>query len=409
MGEQDGRDPEMEALLHVENVDTEAITAQITKGKGGKAGVKPDEKSGTQKPVEQKPGEQKPGEQKPGEKIEVPNPETIRTDMLNEMFGDQFKTVEDVKKANIPEALKELPTLRQKVQELTDSLAKKPKHSFASDDIAKFNEFARETGIKDASIFNKINATDVANMSAMDALVLQHIIENPSLAGQESTVRRYFERRYDLDLTKIDPKKVDSGDLTQEQLDQNKLDYESNLIGVTSDGNKAKAKLQELKGKIHMPEIPAEETPVKKWTPEIETKQKAAWSTVNEKMGETFSTIPILPKGWKEPIINFVLPEEIKKTVLKDALDYVVSNQLEVNEANVKIVAKAMYSDIKESCEADIYHAIFERARSMTEEEVLKTIHNPSPKNSDTPPSKGEITTEEAEQQKAYNLEMGKK
>jgi hypothetical protein len=45
----------------------------------------------------------------------------------------------------------------------------------------------------------------------------------------------------------------------------------------------------------------------------------------------------------------------------------------------------------------------------MTEEEILKVYHNPSPKNSDTPPGKGELTSEEAERQKAYDLETGKK
>ena len=404
MAENDGRDAEMEALLHVENVDTEAITAQITKGKGKKEATPPADKT----PLPPSPGTP-PAPPATPPKTEVPTPEAIRTTMLNEMFGEQYKTVDEVKKANIPEALKELTTLRQKNQELSDSLAKKPKHSFASDDIAKFNEFARETGIKDASVFNKINVTDVANMSAMDALVLQHIIENPSLAGQEPQVRRYFERKYDVDPTKIDPKKVESGDLTQAELDQNKLDYDSNLIGVTSDGNKAKTKLQELKGKIKMPDIPAEETPAKKWTPEIETKQKTAWSTVNEKMGETFSTIPIILEEGKEPIVNFVLPEEAKKSILQNALDYVVSNQMEVNETNVKSVANAMYSDILFNNRTKIYHAIFERARSMTEEEILKVYHNPSPKNSDTPPGKGELTSEEAERQKAYDLETGKK
>lgn len=408
MGEQDDRDAEMDALLKVEGADVEAITAQITKGKGGKKTTEP-AKPDPVKPDPIKPDPAKPDPGKPDPiKPEVPNPETIRAGMLSEMFGDQFKTVEDFKKANIPEALKELPTLRQKVQELSDSLAKKPKHAFASDDIAKFNEFARETGIKDASVFNKINATDVANMTVMDALVLQHIIENPSLAGQEPQVRRYFERKYDVDPAKIDPKKVESGDLTQEQLDQNKLDYESNLIGVTSDGNKAKTKLQELKGKIHMPETPAEETPAKKWTPEIETKQKTDWSKVNEKMGETFSTIPILLEEGKDPIVNFVLPEEAKKLVLQNALDYVVSNQLEVNPANVESVANAMFQDILHQNRTKIYHAIFERARSMTEEEILKVYHNPSPKNSDTPPGKGEVTSEEATRQKAYDLEMSK-
>ena len=146
----------------------------------------------------------------------------------------------------------------------------------------------------------------------------------------------------------------------------------------------------------------------KKWTPEIETKQKSVWSSVNEKMGEEFAKIPIVLKGAKEPIVNFVLPEETRKSILQNALDYVVSNQLEVNEDNVKSVAGAMYSDILFTHREDIYHAIFERARSLTEEEILKVYHNPSKKNTDAPPPTGGKDKLEEQRQAAYNIEMGK-
>jgi hypothetical protein len=264
----------------------------------------------------------------------------------------------------------------------------------------------RDTGIKDAAVFNKLNVTDVANMEDMDALVMQHIIEYPASAGKEPQVRRYFETKYNVDPSKIDPKRVEFGNLTQEELEQNKLDYESNLIGVTTDGGKAKAKLQELKGKIKMPDILADEPNNKsKWTPEIEKSQTTAWTEVNEKMGAEFAKIPITLKGGKEPIVNFVLPEESQKVILKNALDYVVSNQLEVNEANVTSVAQAMYSDILFTHREEIYHAIFERARSMTEEEILKVYHNPSPKNNDNPPPSGELDSEEVQRKKAFELE----
>ena len=386
----DGRNEELDALLQVEGVDTASITEQINKAKGITTPAP------TIPPVVNTPPPVIPAGSTPPPvtpQKEVPDPEAIKAAMLNEMFGEQFKTVEDVKKANISGSLQELETLRQRTQELETQLAKKPKHSFASDDIAKFNEFARETGIKDAGIFNKINGTDLANMSDMDALVMQHIIENPSLAGKEPQVRRYFETKYNVDKTK-----VEAGDLSEE-------DYEVNLIGVTSDGARAKTKLNELKGKIKMPETPADEPATTKWTPEIEATQKKAWSMVNEKMGETFSTLPITPKGWKEPIVNFVLPEEAKKSVLKNALDYVVSNQMEVNEANVRSVANSMYSDILFDNREEIWHTIAERVRSMSEQEFLKAYHNPAPKNNDTPPPSGEKPSIEVEREKAYLLE----
>lgn len=386
----DGRDAEMNALLEVQGVDKSAITEQINAIKGVKAEVKPEIKP------EIKP-EVKP-EIKPEIKPEVSDPETVRAGILNEMFGDQYKTVEDVKKANIPASLKERDELRQRVTELDALVKAKPKHQFANDDIAKMNEFVRETGIKDASVFNKLNAADLANMSDIDVLSLNHVIGNPRLAGENpQEIRGYFERKYN-----VDKAKVEAGDMTEQELKYNQMDMQA-------EADKARVKLQELKGKIKMPEVMADEAVTsKKWTPEIETKQKADWSAVNEKMGEEFAKIPIVLEGGKEPIVNFVLPEETKKSILQNALDYVVSNQMEVNEDNVKSVATAMYSDIVYSNRQKIYHAIFERARSMTEEDILKVYHNPSKKNSDTPPSGGGgESTLDKQRQAALNLELG--
>jgi hypothetical protein len=384
-------DEELELLMKAEGVDSAKIAEQITQKTGKVFDKIPDDK----KP-DDKPPEKKPDEKKPDIKSEVPNPEAIRAAMLNEMFGEQFKTVEDVKKANISASLHELATLRQKNQELETQVKAKPKHAFVNENVAKMNEFIRETKIEDVGVFNKINATDVANMDSMDALVLQHIIENPSLAGKEPQVRRYFETKYN-----VDSNKVDAGDLTQDEL-------EINLVGVTSDGTKAKAKLMELKSKIKMPEVPAEETPSgkSKWAPEVETQQKAIWETVNSKMGEEFAKIPIRIKGSTEPIVNFSIPEESKKAVLKTALDYAVSNQMEVNEANVKAVANMMYSELILANLDQITHAVFERARSMNEAEALKLYHNPSGKNNDNPDKTGEPESDEAKREKAYRGEL---
>ena len=388
-GNIDGRDDELDALQDIEGIDTAKITEQINKGKG----IKKEDLIPPPPIIESKPEKDV---VPPAENKDVPNPEILVNDRLKEIFGDRFTNIDELKKANIPAQLQELETLRQKNQTLETQLKTKPKHHYASDDIAKFDEFVRATNINDAGIFNRLNATDITNMDDMDALVLQHIVDNPKLAGKEPQVRRYFETRYN-----VDSKKVEEGEITQEEL-------EVNLIGIASDGAKAKQKLQDLKGKIKMPEIPEDEpTEVKnKWTPEIEAKQKAGWTVVNEKMGEEFSKLPIPIKGSTEPIVNFVLSEETKKVILGNALDYAVSNQLEINEANIKSIATSMYSDAILLNLDEIVHAIFERARSMTEQESLKVYHNPSEKNADTAPADGEPLTDEAKKERAYQAEL---
>lgn len=390
---QDGRDDEIDALLGIEGIDTDKIAEQVAKAKGEEPPPKKEEKP----PQDNIKPEEKPPAEPPKD---VPNPEAIRSAMLNEMFGEQFKTVEDVKKANIPEALKERETLRQENTTLKTQLQAKPKTQFVNEDIAKLNEFIRETGIKDVGVFNRLNVTDIANMSDIDALVFQHIIDNPSLANKEPQVRRYIETRYN-----VDPAKVETGDLTQEELDVN-------LIGVSSEGAKAKAKLLELKGKIKMPEPTPDEIPdggKKKWTAEEETSQKASWGVVNTKLGEKLGTLGIPIKGSDKPIVNFTVPEEIRNRALQNAVDFMVNNQMEVNEANVRSVAQMAHQELIYSNLDQIVQVVFEHARSMKEEDYLKLYHNPSPKvNTDNSGSGVGEVTDEAKLRRAFEAELNR-
>ncbi len=394
----DGRDDEINALLGIEGIDSEKIAAQVAQSKGEPPPAKSDGAGGIPPADTTKPEDKKPDPANPENKKDVPNPEAIRSAMLNEMFGEQFKTVEDVKKANIPASLQELETLRQKAQELETQLKVKPKTQFVNEDIAKLNEFVRETGIKDVAVFNRLNATDVANMSDIDALVFQHIIDNPSLASKEPQVRRYIETRYN-----VDSSKVESGDLTQEELD-------INLIGVATEGAKAKAKLLDLKGKIKMPEPTPDEISgegKKKWTPQMEAEQKTSWGVVNDRMGGKLGVLGIPIKGSDKPVINFAVPEEIRNKAMKDAVDFMINNQMEVNEANVKSVAQMAYQDLILNNLDQIVHAVFEHARSMKEEEYLKLYHNPSPKsNADTQGGAGGDISDEAKLRRAFEAEF---
>jgi cell division septum initiation protein DivIVA len=385
----DGRDDEINALLNIDGVDTAKLTEQITGRKGG-------DPPKTDPPKTDPPKIDPPKTDPP--KKDVPDPEAIKSAMLNEMFGEHFKTVEDVKKADIPKALQERETLRQRNTELETQLKAKPKTQFVNEDIAKLNEFIRETGIKDVAVFNRLNATDVANMDNIDALVFQHIVENPTLAGKEPQVRKWIETRHN-----VDSKKVESGDLTQEELD-------INLIGIASEGAKAKAKLQELKGKIKMPEVPADEKSEggkSRWTPEIETKQKAEWQKGYTKLYELFTAIEIPVKGGTAPIINFGIPEESRSAVLKNVTSYMVNNQLEVNEANVKAAINMARADLILGNLDQIIHAVSEHVRGLKEEEYLKLYHNPSPKkNTDTAGGGGAEVTDEAKLKRAFDAEM---
>ena len=323
------------------------------------------------------------------------------TGILKEIFGDQFTSVDDLKNKNIPNVLKEYDQLRQQVEalstekeELTGKLNLKPKTAFANDDLALFNEFVKTTGINSFDVFNRLNGVDPANMQYMDAIILSRLLDNPELTAKETQLRKHVEKTYN-----VDPEQVSEDDL------------EVNQIGLAQEGAKARAKLQELKGKLKLPE-PDQETPAgaPAWTPEQETQAKTTWSGANKAMAEKLSTIPYYLPNSKEPIINFAVPPESIKAIQEEAVQFALSNRMEATAENLETIARFMYSELKLRNEPLANHAIFEKARSLTKEEALKFYHNPSPLgNGDQPPAgRGDIDEVEAAKQEIFDKEMGR-
>ena len=174
--------PEFEALKDIPGVDPAEIMKQA--GLGGDptppGGGEPPIPAGGEPPTP-------PAPPIPPQRTDpAPAPQN---DILKEIFGDRFKTVEEVKNANIVGQLDELDSLRRTKSDLEKQLSTKPQTNFVNDEVALYNEFVRETGISDYGVFKRLNAADVANMDPVDALVTRYVLEHPNLAGQEDKVR----------------------------------------------------------------------------------------------------------------------------------------------------------------------------------------------------------------------------
>ena len=391
----EGRKEEFDALKDL--IDPAELAAQL--GEEPPAGTPP---AGTP-PAGEPPAGTPPAEEPPAG---TPKPDGAgtppdETGILKEIFGDQFTSVDDLKNKNIPNVLKEYDQLRQQnttllaeKEELAGKLNLKPKTAFANDDVALFNEFVKTTGNNSFDVFNRLNGVDPANMEYMDAIILSRLLENPELAEKEPQLRKHVEKTYN-----VDPEQVSEDDM------------EVNQIGLAQEGAKARVKLQELKGKLKLPDPdqdPPSGDPV--WTPEQETQVKTIWGAANKAMAEKLSKIPIYMPEVKEPLINFEIPEETQQAIVTNALDFAVSNRMEANEENLTLVAKFMYQELVMRNLDKIAHSIFEKARSLTQEESLKFYHNPSPlDNGDKPPAgRGDIDEEEARKQDIFDKEMGR-
>lgn len=330
----------------------------------------------------------------------------MRSEILNEMFGDRFKTFEEAQLANIPQILDDVETLRQSNTELQTKLEAKPKNVFVNDDMAKFNEFVKDTGISNYNVFNTLNTVDINKMDNLDALVAKYIVENPEQSGKENEIRLRFERKYKLNILK--DKKFDEDD-EESMREKRELEEQlaDNKFQMDTDARLAKNALLEMKGKIKMPEFAEEPTEPEGKTKEEIAQLSSAWKNANPVIVKQLSKVNI-PLG--NTTLSYDLSEDEQKEIGGLAYQYAVENQLELNAENAKSILTALQKEILFSKFGDITKTIAERVSKMTEQEQKLLYHNPSAKkdkNTDAPPTdhQGQETNLEESQRKAMELE----
>jgi len=380
------RNPEFDALKDIEGIDTANLMSQ--------AGLTPKETPPVIAKQEAAPTIVEQGIQEAIAAQREDNSQEQRNGFLKEIFGDRFKTVDEAKQANISGILDEAAVLRRDKADLEAKLNLKPKTNFANDEVALYNEFVRETGTKDYGVFSRINNAEVATMDSMEALVTKHILDNPNLAGKEANVRKYFEKKYN-----VDPDLVDEDDLA------------INRIGMEADGATAKRSLQSLKEKLKVPEPIIDVQKPKALTPEEKTKLQAGWGNIGEQVSTALGKLKVPIKNGKDSLLDYEISDSEKKEITEFVKGYAVENQMELNETNVKTVSTMVYNQLMINKLPDIVHSVFEKARSLTEEQVHSLYENPSPaRNNDMPPTTRHIsqTDEDKIRDDIFNAEMGK-
>jgi len=311
---------------------------------------------------------------------------------LKEIFGDRFKTVDEAKSANIVGVLDEVATLRQEKATWEEKLAAKPKTNFANDEVALFNEFVKETGTHDYGVFNKINSAEIATMEPMEALITKYVLDHPEQSGKEPQIRKYFEKKYN-----VDPEQVDDAEL------------EVNKLPMVADGATAKKDLQELKEKLKVPEVADDPSTPKEMTPEAKATLESGWNSVGQNVSTALAKLSVPIKNGKEPLLDYEVSESEQKEISDFVKGYAVENQMELNKDNVKMVSTMVYNQLMINKLPDIVHSVFEKARTLTEEEVHAIYENPSPdRNKDQPPvtPTPPLSEEEEIQDEIFNAEM---
>lgn len=373
--------PEFEALKEIQGVSPDDIMKQ--------AGLTPDPPPGDPPPPPPPPPPG--GGGNPPPPPPPPGAAQAQDAFLKEIFGERFKTIDEAK-LSIGQ-LDELEGLRRTKSDLENQLKVKPKNNFATDEVALYNEFVRETGIKDFGVFQKINAADIANMDPMDALVNRYILKNPNLAGKEPQVRKFFEKEYN-----VDPEVVSEDEL------------EINKIGMMTDGDQAKTELKAIKEKLKVPEGSSTPDEPKELTPEEKTTLQTGWNNVGTKVTEALANLHVPIKGSTNPLLSYALSEDEIKGARQFITNYALENRMELNQENVKVIGTMVYNQLMLNKLPDIVHSVFEKARKMTEKEVHDFYTNPSlAKNNDTPPGDPPARTTDRDklEDEIFNAEMG--
>lgn len=315
--------------------------------------------------------------------------------MLKEIFGDSFTSVDEAKEANIPQVLEEVKTLRQEKADLEEQLKSKPKSDFVNDEVALFNVFVKETGINDYGVFSKLHQSDVANMDPMDALIVRHKMDNPGVSHQDGQLRKFFEKKYGYD----------------PELEQGDEDNDYARMLIQTDAQKAKNALREVKDKLVIPEPQMEQPAAQPWSEEKKSEASQGWEDVGGKISNALAKLKVPIKNRKDALLDYEISQEEQKQITDFVKNYAVNSQMDLTQDNVKIVGAMVYNQLMVNKLPEIVHSVFEKARSLTQEEVHALYENPFPnRNQDTPPvsPESEISEEEKIQEEIFRAEMGR-
>ena len=234
----------------------------------------------------------------PSASAQAPNP--------SEIFGENFKSWEDVKA--IPLQLEELRGYKTKFEELSA----RPSAEFADEEIAEFNAFVKNTGIKDYNSFKTIKGAD-ENLDPIEAFVLKTVIENPEFKGKEDMLRKKFIRDFGLDPSINEEEDIEMNKLTLKQKSKEVFDW-----------------LSDKKSKFSVPKVDTEA--LKKANAE----KRGKWAEAVEKViGSTSKLeIPFYNNGKVEVLADFEIKPEIS-AMYKEAFTEAFQGY-DMNDKNVQ-------------------------------------------------------------------------
>lgn len=259
------------------------------------------------------------------------------------IFGEGFDSWEKVQ-TEIPQRLSRMSELEQELE----GLRSRPATDFADPEIASYNEFVRNTGLKDYSLFEKVKGYE--SLDDVEKMVLKEVLTNPSFKGKEDLLRNEILDKYKLSEIYEDSQR------------------ELGKVRLQGDTKDAVAKLGEFLAKMQVtapdPEAikTAKQAKLDAWLKELD-----GIISKNEKMpipipdGDKFQFLPdfqfkpdVIQK-YKEPLANAgsglpiddasraAIERRLKADLVFDNLPYIMDHAIKLKEAELAKKYEEMY------------------------------------------------------------------
>jgi hypothetical protein len=315
------------------------------------------------------------------EKIEITDQQRqkVTQEILSDIFGDKFKSVDEVKSSQVSERLNEYDNLRTSVSDLTEKNRLLTEQLSAYDDetfqeILKFSKFAKETGV-DYSIYNRLKNMEVKDLDFVKAIAFVDIIDNPELMSKAGRIEENLKRKYK------------QGDYRDDDPDNTgvKLDDEDANLELEKDGLKARKKLAELKSKISS--LTVEKKDVQKEKEEY----LKTWNGLVPGIMSHYKTLPIpafkiagdldsngKPTDMVFDKLSYTITEEDKKVIESEIKDFFTKNHIPLSPENVVSVYNHHMNQLRDKKFIELLKIVANDTRKRTYEEVTKKFNNTS-------------------------------
>lgn len=311
--------------------------------------------------------------------------------VINDVLGSNFSSVDEFRQSKLADRLQNETALSEKYGNLQAHI-KNIENPFANEDIAKYNEFVKSTGIHSFTVFEKINSFDPdANNHPIDVLITAAIVKEPSYINQMEDLRAYYKEKYNYD----------------------EETYASNFdLKMAADD--AKTVLREHKSSIKTPEtVNIEEQVAQRAEAQKQKDEKLRtdWGAVldNYMQDSSAKKIVLNKKGVEGEFTTFEIPNDKLIQYRDDALELLVGQQKELHKDNLRFVHQVIQERAWRENKAEILHTYAEKVRSLSDDEWEGRVHNPttieSRENPEAQEAEGKPETQEEQSRRIIDME----